>query len=385
MKNKLIILFVGPLPPPYSGPELSMADLLYSKFLNSKYEIIFLKTNFRNDNVNKGKLDFAMIRNFFNYFFNLTKLLAQGKPHVVYYPITPTQVGWLGRDIGTILLSKFFGAKVIIHLRGSHFKLNFTRFHKFSRLLIGNTLKRVDRAIVQANYLKDQFSPYINPEKVSCLYQSMDFNKFKPGLHNNIKKNFIFIVGHLTKSKGYTDILKVIPEIADLFPDITFNFAGDMRTGERGVFYNQTNGEKIIYEDPFQAEQTILNSQYKLNYRNLGLITGKDKQDYFQKADIFLSASYSEGFSRSLLEAMAVGKPIIFTPVGAHKEVYSKANGNSFMPGDLQGMKRALISTLKNKERFTMGAKNREYAIQQFSIEKICEDFSNILNQTLRL
>ena len=31
--------------------------------------------------------------------------------------------------------------------------------------------------------------------------------------------------------------------------------------------------------------------------------------EQLQSTDIFLTASYSEGFSRSLLEAMAIGKP----------------------------------------------------------------------------
>src|SRR5690606_29857700 len=89
------VLFVGPVPPPFSGPELSMKQLLESKQLNHDYCIKFLKTNFRKDNKNKGRLDLEMIAHFFLFFFKYITLMIRFRPHCIYYPITPTQVGWI--------------------------------------------------------------------------------------------------------------------------------------------------------------------------------------------------------------------------------------------------------------------------------------------------
>ena len=66
--KKSKVLFVGPTPPPYSGPELSMQQFLESETLNEAFDISFLKTNFRSDNTKKGKLDFSMLSNFFVFF-----------------------------------------------------------------------------------------------------------------------------------------------------------------------------------------------------------------------------------------------------------------------------------------------------------------------------
>lgn len=384
MSNKPKVLFVGPLPPPFSGPELSMKQFLDSKILRHNYDISFLKTNFRKDNTKKGKLDLAMFSNFFSYFFSLIKLLVRNRPQCVYYPITPTQIGWLGRDVWTILISKLFGVKVIIHLRGSHFKLNFKSFHTISKLLIGFALKKVDRAIVQANYLDTEFSPYLSGEQTSVLYQSMDTKEFNLSKEEEVVENSILVVGHMTKAKGYNDILKILPEIADAVPDVIFKFAGNIRKGERGVFYNQITGEKITYEDPFLAEAQILKSKYKKNYQNLGLISGSKKLEHFNATDVFVSASYSEGFSRSLLEAMAVGKPIVYTPVGAHREVYNDQHGIAFCPGDLKGLKSAILSMLDTDSRRVIGESNRDYVMKNFTVSKICTDFSNIINLTIQ-
>ena len=385
MSKKPKILFIGPTPPPYSGPELSMQQFLQSEILNEAFDIKFLKTNFRSDNTKKGKLDFSMLANFFIFFSKLLSLLILNKINCVYYPITPTQIGWVGRDIWTIFLSKLFGAKIIIHLRGSHFKLNFQEFNGSVKKLVGYSLKKVDCAIVQAKYLNDQFSPYLDASKVSVLYQAMDIEQYAKDPNVAIEKGKILVMGHMTKAKGYTDILKIIPDICQEFPFVTFCFAGNIRKGERGVFFNQFTGEKITYEDPFEAEAKILNSNYKKNYENLGIISGDDKMTHLQTTDIFLTASYSEGFSRSLLEAMAIGKPTVFTPVGAHREVFENSiHGFSFVPGDLDELKNSLSNLLSNPiKRNEIGATNRAHVVSNFSIEKIVNDFKLIIINTL--
>lgn len=377
------ILFIGPLPPPYSGPELSMQQFRDSKLLNDAFEITFLQTNFREDNTNKGKFGIAMVLNFFKFFSKLAVHLIFKRPNCVYYPITPTQIGWIGRDLWTILLSKIVGVKVIIHLRGSHFKLNFSQFHPIVKKMVAFGLRRVDTAIVQARYLEDQFIPNIPVNKVEVLYQAMDLSEFPIGGESKIEQQKILVMGHMTKAKGYTDILKIIPKIVDEFQNVKFYFAGNIRKGERGVFFNQYTGEKISYEDPFESERTILNSKYSENYCNLGIIEGDIKLKHLQSTDIFLTASYSEGFSRALLEAMCVGKPLVYTPVGAHREVLSSENGLMFTPGDLNELVQALKDMLKNKERKSLGLQNRKMVETKFSIEKIADDFKKIILNTI--
>ena len=56
-----------------------------------------------------------------------------------------------------------------------------------------------------------------------------------------------------------------------------FLFCGNIRRGEPGVKYNQLTKDRIVYEDPFEVEAEILNSKFKTNYQNLGIVSGDDK------------------------------------------------------------------------------------------------------------
>ena len=57
MLKKPKILFIGPYPPPYSGPEMGMKLFLESS-LKDEFQIFFLKTNVHKSNAQKGKFDF---------------------------------------------------------------------------------------------------------------------------------------------------------------------------------------------------------------------------------------------------------------------------------------------------------------------------------------
>lgn len=387
MPEKLIkVIFIGPSPPPYSGPEIGMQQFLDSPVLNEIFSISFLKTNFRKDNTNKGKLDVAMVMNFVKYFPQLVFKLITSGARAVYYPVTPTQVGWLGRDAWTILLTRIIGKKIIIHLRGSHFRLNYQNFSPITKKIVDASLKRTNCAIVQAEYLRDQFAPFINKSKTEVLYQAIDTEELNNPDLKDYSSGEVLIVGHMTKAKGFTDVISLIPEIVDDFPETQFYFAGNIRRGERGVFYNQYTGESISYEDPVSAEVEIISGPYKANYHNLGIITGREKYDRFRKCQIFMSVSYSEGFSRSLLEAMAMGKPIIYTPVGAHREVLKDGvNGICVEPGNKGQIADALKRLLSDKELcYKIGRHNYVEAREKYDIQKIANDFKDIILHQLQ-
>ena len=360
-----------------------MSEFLDSAILKKSFDIGFIQTNARRSNKNKGKLGILVLGFNVYYFIRLLYGLSFKKYQLIYYPITATELGWVGRDAFTIILARIFRKKVVIHLRASHFALNYSQFTLLSKHLVGYALGKVHTCIVQAEYLKHQFVPFMDQRKIQVLYQSINTNKFTLKSRKDVITNKILIVGHLTQAKGYIDIVKAIPLVAKKFPDVKFYFAGEMRSGESGVHFNQLTGTRLIYEDPYLAERSIKESHYSENYKHIGLISGEEKLFHFKSADIFLSASYSEGFSRSVAEAMSVGTPVVITRVGAHREVFSERNGRLIDPGNIQAIANSVIEILSDESRTSIGLYNRDMMVSNFAVEKICLRFKDILLQTL--
>jgi glycosyltransferase involved in cell wall biosynthesis len=383
LSRKERVLFIGPCPPPYSGPEISM-ELFLNSSLKEKYDIVFLKTNFRKDNVNKGRLDIRMASEFFRYMSRLVVLLVFRRPKVVYYPITPTAIGWIGRDFPTLFLVQLMGLKSIIHLRGSHFKLNLSKFPTWLRRMVRYCCSKVKVAIVQAEYLRDEFAGLVPEERIKVLYQAIDTREFENQDISSYEKGNILFVGHLTQAKGFCDLMKVLPIVVERCPDCRVVVAGNIRRGERGVFFNQYDKTPLAYADPFEAEAEVLNGPYATSYCNCGVISGEEKLEVFKSCQIFVSPSYSEGFSRSLLEAMSLGKALVYTPVGAHREVLGSENGIQVLPGDHEALANAMIRLLSDPELCRkIGQHNYCYARENFDIKTIADDFSNIIEEVI--
>lgn len=379
------VLMIGPVPPPYSGPEISM-ELFLKSSLRERFSLLFLKTNFRKSNVRKGKLDLFMLLSFWVFFAKLIAILLFRRPRVAYYPVTPTAVGWLGRDALTLLLCRWLRVPSVIHLRGSHFRLNFQTFRPWVQRIIRYAVRDVRLALVQADYLHEEFTMLLPPERIKTLYQAIDCREFPIGNAADVEPDSVLVVGHLTQAKGYCDVLRAIPRVLEAVPGAKFYFAGNMRRGERGVFFNQYDGTPLCYEDPFETEAQFLSTTEPGHYFKLGIISGAQKLERFQRASVFLMPSYSEGFSRALLEALTLGKAVACTPVGAHREVIRDGeHALIFLPGEVEQMADAVIRLLRDGAlRERMGRNNRRYAESAFSIEVIAQQLGDDFAAVMR-
>ena len=150
---------IGPLPPPYSGPEISM-KLFMESGLKERFELHFVKTNLRRNNVNKGKLDLFGFLSILRFYLCLFWQLIIHRPKLVYYPVTPTAGGWLFRDAPTLFLCRLLRIRSVIHLRGSHLMLNYQTFSQRVQQIVRRAISGVSRAIVQADYLHEEFGTY---------------------------------------------------------------------------------------------------------------------------------------------------------------------------------------------------------------------------------
>lgn len=105
-----------------------------------------------------------------------------------------------------------------------------------------------------------------------------------------------------------------------------------------------------------------------------------DIAQLLESSHIVVLPSYREGLPKSLIEAAAVGRPIVTTDVpGCREVVQDRVNGRLVPARDEDKLADAIQELLQDPERLgVMGRKGREMAEQKFSLQHVVE-------QTLKL
>jgi glycosyltransferase involved in cell wall biosynthesis len=140
------------------------------------------------------------------------------------------------------------------------------------------------------------------------------------------KIGFVGDVG--LKEKGFDWMLQAIHQFAEQL---------DVRVlvAIAGTPVQRFNGD--IYED--LEERVLLD--------NLGLLDPKTALiDFYRSLDVLVSASFSEGLPRIVIEAMSQGVPCIATSVGGTAELFHGVESLLIEPLDNSGLIRALEKVL---------------------------------------
>ena len=83
-----------------------------------------------------------------------------------------------------------------------------------------------------------------------------------------------------------------------------------------------------------------------------GQVRYADLPRYYWMADLYVSASHSDGTSISLLEAMACGRPVLVSDIPGNREwVTLDENGWFFPDGQVDALKQAILNAVGNREK----------------------------------
>ena len=142
--------------------------------------------------------------------------------------------------------------------------------------------------------------------------------------------------------------------------------------GKKGV-------KLLIVGGPYFQKDVAYMDALKQEVANLGIedsviFTGflSDTRIVTSLLDIVLVPSIiPEACPRTIIEAMAVGKPVIATPLGGSKELVTPETGILVPPEDASAVAEAIATLATDRERLTvMGEAARDRAVQLFSSEK---------------
>jgi L-malate glycosyltransferase len=103
-----------------------------------------------------------------------------------------------------------------------------------------------------------------------------------------------------------------------------------------------------------------------------GQINQAELPHYYRSADLYVSASHSDGTSISLLEAMACGTPALVSDIPGNREwVQPSVQGWWFPDGDAQGLAQAILAAIQQRAGLAeMGSAARRLAEEKADWEK---------------
>ncbi len=377
-----ILIATGIFPPDIGGPAT------YSKLLADELP---------KHNIQVEILSFGLVRNLpkiIRHFVYFWKVLTAGLRVDIIFAQDPVSVG-----LPSFLAAKIIRKKFILKIVGDYaWEQGMQRFgvkdllDDFLSKKYGwkvETLRKIqkfvannaDKIIVPSEYLKKVVLKWgITPDKIYVIYNAFEAPQITISGEEarkklNLSGTILISAGRLVPWKGFTALIEIMPEILEQIPDAKLIIIGD-----GPEFKNLKSLPADATHQALQAGQ-ISNLKINGNVFLTGQLSHEDLLIYLKAGDIFVLNTAYEGFSHHILEAMAIGIPVITTNRGGNSEIIDNGkNGILIDYNNKDELKKAIIdlyNSLVLKMKLTQNAKNK---VMEFGKEKMIKETLHQLN-----
>ncbi len=170
------------------------------------------------------------------------------------------------------------------------------------------------------------------------------------------QNDFLFlVVGRLEKNKNCGMIIDAFSQIKN--QSVKLLFCGDGK-------------DRQMLEDMAESK-AVKDRVFFLGNR-------KDMADIYHMVDCFVLASFREGLSRSVMEAMACGLPCIISDIRGNRDLVDEKGGFLFNPYNVVDLRQKMeLIYYSNNLRIEM-KKHNLYKIKEFCFEKVVDELTKI-------
>jgi glycosyltransferase involved in cell wall biosynthesis len=249
----------------------------------------------------KRKFDFSTV-------YRLVKVLYSERPDIIFIPQAQTffyyrlaRLFWHGKIVQ-------IGSFRALNFLNGHLKSYFTPFDNlFSKWLLSSSY----RVIVNSKAMKNHYTQFIKKggqNTIEIINNGSNFSypilklpaTIRQELNLSLSDFIVVMAARLDPWKDFTTLFKAAKIIIKKEPLVRF---------------------LIIGEGPLRQKLEQMIFEMDIN-KNIFLVgEKKDIYNYFNVSDISVLSTNGEGFSNTILESMAMGKPVIASDVGGNSEV----------------------------------------------------------------
>lgn len=161
-------------------------------------------------------------------------------------------------------------------------------------------------------------------------------------------------VGRLVHDKGYREFIAAAEGIASRRRDVCFLAVGP---------------EEPEKADAVSAQEIRRGEAAGVRFLGMRM----DMRELYALMDIFVLASYREGFPRSAIEAAAMGKPLVVSDIpGCRDVVRDGVNGILVPVRNVEPLEQAIERLLNDADlRQRLGSQGRQYATDEFDERRV--------------
>lgn len=363
-EKKKKILFLMQLPPPVHGAAVMNQSIQESDLINSAFDCKFVNISTAKGINDIGKGSLGKWFRSLGLLIRVKLSLLSFRPNLVYITLSPVGFAFY-KDFFFILISRFFGRKICIHLHGKGIeKAMNTKFRKWyynfvfkksaiihlSKLLLPDLkkLSTIENIHILNNGIKDSSIPKIEHEGINIAYLS-----------------------NMVESKGALVLLKAAKILS-----------------EKGLLNFRVHFAGQWYEPEFKREFLKYLEENQMNEYCIfyGPLYGKGKQQFLAGSDIFvLPTRYpNECFPLVLLEAMSFELPIISTDEGAISEIVD--NNGFIMKSNAESELAELIEKLivDSKTLDTYARHSKANYLNKYKLENFDTNLKSILEDVTK-
>jgi glycosyltransferase involved in cell wall biosynthesis len=181
----------------------------------------------------------------------------------------------------------------------------------------------------------------------------------------NLPAHFVTIVANMRHEvKDYPMFLRAAQRVAKALPDVAFLMAG---------------------EGELQQSLERMAADFGIDDRTFFLGRCENIAQLLSVSDVCVLSSKAEGFSNSILEYMAAGRPVVATDVGGAREaIVEGETGYTVESGNDRAMASMIVSLLRDPARArSMGEQGRRVVEQNFSERVLLEKTEALYDQLL--
>lgn len=351
------LLVIGPAVPPIGGMSIFFENLRHNLVKDAVFSADFLPTNVADRLPIIGSI--PLLRTLASLGLFVARLSVLLRNAGIVFLMGASNEYFFLRVFPVLLLAKIFGRKIILNYHGGGLE----QFVKTSRLPVLRLLRMADLIAVPNQYLQDTFSKY--GIGAAILSNFIDCNTFayRPPQAACLR---LICTRNLEPIYNQQMILRAVSILQQEGIAVTLTLIGSgmLRT---------------------ELEQHVKSLDLK-DVCFAGKIENHNLPAVLAQHDVYLNCSRSDNFPLSLVEAMAVGLPVISTAVGGIPCLITDGENGFLVPSDNAALLAAAVKKLqdpllastistagrKTAERYTWDAVRESY----HAILKECHDAS---------